>query len=233
VIHLSVAVTTHTSVWNVKAQFNDIEHGRPVGKIDECAEIAAHALEALRTPLEEGQVRLARRDGVAVYPARFQLVLAANPCPCAPADPRDCICAAAVKRRYLGKLSGPLLDRVDLRVKMHRARIGALSADVGEPTRVVRGRVVQARSIATQRWSPHGVRTNAEVSGPLLRQRFRLSDDAMEPLRQALDQGLLSIRGVDRTMRVAWTLADLGGRERPGIEDVTTAMGFRQTGDHR
>ena len=86
--------------------------------LDECAEIGAQSLEALRTPLEEGQVRLARRDGVAVYPARFQLVLAADPCPCAPADPRDCICAGAVKRRYLGKLSGPLLDRVDLRVQM-------------------------------------------------------------------------------------------------------------------
>ena len=73
-----------------------------------------------------GEIRLARRDGVACYPARFQLVLAANPCPCAPADPRDCICAAAAKRRYLGKLSGPLLDRVDLRVQMHSVRAGAI-----------------------------------------------------------------------------------------------------------
>ncbi|MGB8501476.1 YifB family Mg chelatase-like AAA ATPase [Mycobacterium sp.] len=201
--------------------------------LDECPEIGLHALEALRTPLEEGQVRLARRDGVAVYPARFQLVLAANPCPCAPADPRDCICAGAAKRRYLGRLSGPLLDRVDLRVQMHRARTGALNADVGEPTRVVRERVVAARAAAAARWRPYGVRTNAEVSGPLLRQRFRLDNVAMEPLRQALDKGLLSIRGVDRTIRVAWTLADLAGRERPGIEEVTTAMGFRQTGADR
>lgn len=93
--------------------------------LDECAEISLSALEALRTPLEDGEIRLARRDGVACYPARFQLVLAANPCPCAPADPQDCICAAATKRRYLGKLSGPLLDRVDLRVQMHRLRAGA------------------------------------------------------------------------------------------------------------
>lgn len=85
--------------------------------LDECAEISLSALEALRTPLEDGEIRLARRDGVACYPARFQLVLAANPCPCAPADPQDCICAAATKRRYLGKLSGPLLDRVDLRCR--------------------------------------------------------------------------------------------------------------------
>jgi magnesium chelatase family protein len=201
--------------------------------LDECAEIGMHALEALRTPLEDGEVRLARRDGVAVYPARFQLVLAANPCPCAPADPRDCICAAAVKRRYLGRLSGPLLDRVDLRVQMHRVRKGALNADVGESSHAVRERVIRAREISAQRWAPYGVRTNAEVSGPLLRQRFRLTSDAMKPLRSALDKGLMSIRGVDRTMRVAWTLADLAGRERPGLEEVTTAMGFRQMGTDR
>ena len=172
-------------------------------KLDECAEIGVQALEALRTPLEDGVVRLARRDGVAVYPTRFQLVLAANPCPCALSDPRDCIWASAAKRRYLRKLSGPLLDRVDLRVQMPPVRTGALSADVGESTQVVRARVVQARATAAERWRPYGVRTNAEVSGPLLRQRFRLHHDAMDPLRQALDKGLLSIRGVDRTMRVA------------------------------
>jgi len=88
--------------------------------LDECAEIGVSVMEALRTPLEDGEIRLARRDGVARYPARFQLVLAANPCPCAPADPRDCICPGQVKRRYLGKLSGPLLDRVDLVVECTR-----------------------------------------------------------------------------------------------------------------
>ncbi len=201
--------------------------------LDECAEVGGAALEALRTPLEEGQVRLARRDGVAVYPARFQLVLAANPCPCAPADPRDCICAAAAKRRYLGKLSGPLLDRVDVRIEMYRERTGALSTETGESTDAVRDRVARARAAAAERWQPYGVRTNVEVAGSLLRQRFRLSHNAMEPLRQAVDRGVLSIRGVDRTMRVAWTLADLAGRVQPGLEDVKTAMGFRQTGANR
>ncbi len=109
--------------------------------LDECAEIGVSALEALRTPLEEGEIRLARRDGVACYPARFQLVLAANPCPCAPADPQDCICAAAVKRRYLGRLSGPLLDRVDLRVEMHPVRMSVFATAEAESTRQVRHRV--------------------------------------------------------------------------------------------
>ena len=178
--------------------------------LDECAEIGATALEALRTPLEDGEIRLARRDGVARYPARFQLVLAANSCPCAPADPRDCICAPSAKRRYLGKLSGPLLDRVDLRVQMHAVRAGAFAPEEGESSAEVRERVAAARTAAAQRWQPHGIRTNAEVSGALLRRKFRLDAKAMEPLHTALDRGQLSIRGVDRTLRVAWTLADLG-----------------------
>ena len=201
--------------------------------LDECAEIGVSAMEALRTPLEEGEVRLARRDGVARYPARFQLVLAANPCPCAPADPKDCICAPMAKRRYLGKLSGPLLDRVDLRVEMHTARAGAFAVEEGESTAVVRERVACARAVAEERWRPHGIRTNADVSGALLRRKFRPEAAAMERLRTALDRGLLSIRGVDRTLRVAWTLADLAGRTSPGVEQVSTALSFRQGGGAR
>jgi magnesium chelatase family protein len=201
--------------------------------LDECAEISVSALEALRTPLEDGEIRLARRDGVACYPARFQLVLAANPCPCAPADPRDCICAAAAKRRYLGRLSGPLLDRVDLRVQMNPIRAGAFSTTDGEPTAQVRQRVAQARDAAAQRWRPHGFRTNAEVSGALLRRKFRPSSAAMDPLRKALDRGLLSIRGLDRTLRVAWSLADLAGRTSPGLDEVAAALSFRQPGAKR
>jgi magnesium chelatase family protein len=201
--------------------------------LDECAEIGVSALEALRTPLEDGEIRLARRDGVARYPARFQLILAANPCPCAPADPRDCSCAAAEKRRYLGKLSGPLLDRVDLRVEMDRVRSGAINAEQGESTASVRGRVATARHAAAERWAPYGVRTNAEVSGPLLRRRFRPPHAVMTPLRTALDRGVLSIRGVDRTLRVAWSLADLAGRQSPSLDDVTVALSFRQAGGAR
>lgn len=201
--------------------------------LDECAEVGVSALEALRTPLEDGEIRLARRDGVARYPARFQLVLAANPCPCAPADPRDCICAAASKRRYLGKLSGPLMDRVDLRVQMFSVRAGEISVTDGESTAQVRRRVIQARDAAAERWRPHGFRTNAEVSGPLLRRKFRLGNAAMDPLRTGLERGVLSIRGVDRTLRVAWSLADLAGRTLPGRDDVAAALSFRQAGVSR
>jgi magnesium chelatase family protein len=201
--------------------------------LDECAEIGVSVLEALRTPLEDGEIRLARRDGVACYPARFQLVMAANTCPCAPADPRDCNCPAAVKRRYLGRLSGPLLDRVDLRVQMQPVRTSALTVTEAESTLQVRSRVASARDAAMERWRPYGFRTNAEVSGTLLRRRFRIGETAMQPLRTALDRGLLSIRGADRTLRVAWTLADLAGRTSPGRDDVAVALSFRQPGASR
>lgn len=198
--------------------------------LDECAEIGTSVLEALRTPLEDGEIRLARRDGVARYPARFQLILAANPCPCAPARPQDCICSGFVKRRYLGKLSGPLLDRVDLRVQLHPIPSSAFGAGDGEATAAVCARVAAAREAAAARWAPYGIRTNAEVSGPLLRRRFRPAPPAMAPLRASLDRGELSIRGLDRTLRVAWTLSDLAGRTSPGLADVTTALSFRQAG---
>ncbi|CAN5391953.1 YifB family Mg chelatase-like AAA ATPase [soil metagenome] len=201
--------------------------------LDECAEIGVSVLEALRTPLEDGEIRLARREGVAHYPARFQLVLAANPCPCAPANSRDCICAPPVKRRYLGKLSGPLMDRVDLRVELQPVRTTAFNADEIESTATVRARVATARAAAAERWKPHGIRTNAEVSGPLLRRRYRPSKVAMAPLSTALDRGMLSIRGVDRSLRVAWTLADLAGRTLPELDDVAMALSFRQSGAGR
>ncbi|ABM13017.1 YifB family Mg chelatase-like AAA ATPase [Mycolicibacterium vanbaalenii] len=196
--------------------------------LDEFAEINSAALEALRTPLEDGVIRLARSDGVACYQCRIQLVLAANLCPCAPPDPRDCQCGVAERRRYRSKLSGPLVDRVDLRVEMHASRAGTFNDEEGESTDVVRQRVWAARQAAAERWRPHGVATNAEVSGSLLRRRFWPSTQVMKPLRRAVDRGTLSIRGMDRTLRVAWTLCDLAGRTTPDADDVATAMSFRQ-----
>jgi magnesium chelatase family protein len=125
------------------------------------------------------------------------------------------------------------LDRVDLRIEMHTARAGAFAVEDGESSAAVRERVAVARTVAEERWRPHGIRTNAEVSGALLRRKFRLDAAAMEPLRTALDRGVLSIRGVDRTLRVAWTLADLAGRSTPGIDQVGTALSFRQAGGAR
>lgn len=165
-------------------------------------------LDALRTPLEEGEVRLSRADGTVRYPARFQLVLAANPCPCAPAVQRDCRCRADVRRRYLERLSGPLLDRVDLRVAMTPVRSLAVADDrPGETTAAVRARVLAAREAAAHRWSEHGWRCNAEVPGTELRTRFPLPAEVLRPLEKRLEAGELSARGADRALRVAWAVA--------------------------
>lgn len=154
----------------------------------------------------------------------------ANPCPCAPAREVDCICPPTIRRRYLGRLSGPLLDRVDLRIRMKGVASGALMDEVGESTEAVRGRVAAARQAATERWRPYGWRTNAEVPGPALRQRFRLPRESVAPLERLLSKGVITARGADRALRVAWTLADLAGLETPGTDQVTTALEFRDRG---
>jgi magnesium chelatase family protein len=195
--------------------------------LDEAPEWGAAMLDALRTPLEEGEVRLARSEGTVVYPARFQLVLAANPCPCAPAHDRDCVCPSLVRRRYLGRLSGPLLDRVDLRARMFPVTGLSLAAGEGESTATVRSRVLAARAAAAERWAGTGWRTNAEVPGPVLRTRFALPRSAVRPLDAGLRAGELTARGADRALRVAWTLADLAGRDRPDADLVETALFFR------
>lgn len=200
---------------------------RGVLLLDEVPEFGPRSLEALRTSLEDGEVRLARRDGVVRYPARCQLVLAANSCPCAPPDERDCVCAPSARRRYLGRLSGPLLDRVDLRVAL-RPLTGMDRAE-GEPesSATVRARVVRARQAARERWAACGWSTNAEVPGPALRRRFRLPRAVTAPIEDALQAGALTARGADRCLRVAWTIGDLAGHDRPCAEDVAVALNLK------
>ncbi|GAA1073916.1 hypothetical protein GCM10009648_07300 [Tsukamurella spumae] len=199
---------------------------------DECAEMGPRSLEALRTPLEEGQIRLARRDGVVKYPSRFLLVMAANPCPCAPARDSDCTCTATIRRRYLGRLSGPLLDRVDLWVRMEPPGTGALHADGGaeESSATVRARVRAAREAAAARWGAEGWLTNSEVPGVVLRRRFRLPAKALRPVEAYLRAGEITARGADRCLRVSWSLADLLGLDAPGEAEVTQALQFRDKG---
>lgn len=200
--------------------------------LDECAEMGPKVLDSLRQPLEEGEVRVPRRDGVARYPARFQLVMAANPCPCAPALDVDCVCTAVVRRRYLGKLSGPLMDRVDIRVRMDPPSNAALMTDTGESSATVRARVSTARQAAIERWRDNGWRTNSEVPGSALRQRFRLPAADLRPIELFLRDGRITARGADRALRLAWTLADLRGRERPAESEVAEALLYRDRGGH-
>jgi magnesium chelatase family protein len=196
--------------------------------LDEACDFGPQRLDALRTVIEEGEVRHARRDGIARYPARFQLVLATNTCPCAPPREIDCACSASERRRYFGRLSGPLLDRVDLRVRMRPST--ALTIETGEEpesSEKVRARVLAARTRAANRWHQHGWLTNAEVPGPVLRRDFPLPTKATALLDRGLAAGAVTARGADRCLRVAWTLSDLADRRLPTADDVAAALEFR------
>lgn len=198
--------------------------------LDEAPEFGAGVLEALRQPLETGEVVLRRVRAETVYPARFQLVLAANPCPCAkPAGDRLCECSPLTRRRYIGRLSGPLLDRVDLQVTLDPVSSAHLCRDDGgEPSATVAARVAAARAAAADRWAGLGWRTNAEVPGHVLRRRpYRPGHIDTAGLRSRLDSGALSARGHDRVLRVAWTIADLDGRTAPGRSAIEEALALR------
>jgi magnesium chelatase family protein len=204
--------------------------------LDEAPELATATLQALRQPLESGRVILARSRGTTEYPARVQLVLAANPCPCAsPAGDQACQCSAVQRRRYLARISGPLLDRIDIRINLAPLSAAQLmtASTPAESSAVVAERVAKARAAAAARWSAGGWRVNAEVPGPQLRRppwRLRPADTAV--LRSGLDRGTLSARGFDRVMRLAWTVADLDGRDRPDGADVNEAAQLRMGEAH-
>ncbi|MFE7632089.1 YifB family Mg chelatase-like AAA ATPase [Kocuria sp. NPDC057446] len=199
--------------------------------LDEAPEFDRGVIDALRQPLENGRVVIDRSAASAVYPARFQLVLAANPCPCGRAGGRgaDCTCTPRARRGYFGRLSGPLLDRVDLQIAVPKVSYGELAAGAGqgESTALVAERVARARAAQAERLRALGLRTNAELGGSLLHGALRPPRPVTAPLERAMDRGSLTARGHQRVLRVAWTLADLEGRGVPGVDDVHTALYFR------
>ena len=196
--------------------------------LDEAPEFATGVLDALRQPLESGRVSVRRAAGTATYPARFALVLAANPCPCAQPG-EDCTCRPDARRRYLARLSGPLLDRVDMHVQVDRISRTELLAEEGtvEPSDVVAGRVLRARQAALERYAGTPWRTNGEVPPVELRRRWPVPRTATRSAELALDSGRLTARGYGRVLRLAWTLADLAGCAVPERCHVDHALGFR------
>lgn len=199
--------------------------------LDETPEFGSHALDALRQPLEAGHVVIARSAGVVRFPARFLMVLAANPCPCGRFSQRDtqCECPPSAIRRYQARLSGPLLDRVDLRVEVDPVSRADLAhrGPGGESTAVVADRVRAARERAAARLAGTPWRTNSEVPGRELRNRWHAAIGAMDEAERSLERGVLTARGLDRVLRVAWTVADLVGHDRPGAMDVNLALQLR------
>ncbi len=207
--------------------------------LDEAPEFQKPVLEALRQPLESGEVVINRSAGTAKFPARFQLVLAANPCPCGYAigSGKSCRCSEQQRQKYLAKLSGPLLDRVDIRLQIESvspaqmaiARNKASAATTG--SRHLRDCVAIARQRAEARLASTPWRTNSQVPGSYLRKHFPLSTSVSERLEKALDHGRISMRGYDRCLRVAWSVADLAGRDLPNEFDIAKAIFLRGSDD--
>ena len=201
--------------------------------LDEAPEFKPGVLQALRQPVESGEVVVARASGVVRYPARFQLVLAANPCPCGRGFGKgvDCSCSPRARREYLSKLAGPLLDRVDLQLQVRAVSRAGLLAPCGESSAVVAARVAAARSLQAERLAGTSWRLNGEVPGPMMRAGFlRLPAAATVDLERALERGILTLRGYDRVLKVAWTVTDLAGGRTPGRDDVGLALTLRAQG---
>lgn len=197
--------------------------------LDEAPEFSVRVLDALRQPLESGAVAIARAGYSLKFPARFQLVLAANPCPCgnASSGAGACRCTPVQRTRYLQRLSGPLLDRIDLRVVLERPSRAELLTDEPEDTAVVAARVLRAREAARRRFAATPWRVNCDVPASAMRADWPLSAAAQRVLARALDSGFLSARGADRVTRLAWTVADLEGHDQPKPADVMTALHLR------
>ncbi len=197
--------------------------------LDEASEFSPRALDALRQPVENGYVVLHRGGGVVRYPARFQLLLAANPCPCAQRASL-CSCPPLARRRHTRRLSGPLMDRIDLRVQVEPVSRRDLvdSARGRESSQLVAARVADARRAAAARWQGTPWQVNADVPGSTLRApQWLPPPGALRPAEDYLETARLSARGFDRLLRVAWTIADLAGKPAPEAGDVSEALYFR------
>jgi magnesium chelatase family protein len=194
--------------------------------LDELPEFARPSLEALRQPLEDGEVTIVRAQRTMRFPTQCTLVAAANPCPCG-RDEASCRCTAADLARHQRRLSGPLLDRIDLLVAVRRPPANALRDEGGPPSARVRERVVAARERQQHRLAPHGVSCNARMSARELRDLANAAPEALRLLYELHDRHALSARGHARVLRVARTMADLDGADEIAPEHVHAAAGLR------
>lgn len=195
--------------------------------LDEAPEFTRPALECLRQPLEHGHISIDRASLSVRMPARFQLILAANPCPCGQAG-AQCACTSLTRRRYAERLSGPLLDRIDLRLTVRKPARSELTSAPGEGSSAIADRVREARERAARRYADVGWSLNSGIPGGELRGRFRVSARAADILDRF---EALSLRGVDRILRVSWTIADLAGVDQPGPDHVAMAASMRGIDD--
>jgi len=196
--------------------------------LDEAPEFSRPALEGLRQPLESGSVSIMRAGQAAHLPARVQLLLAANPCPCGLAVDRGdgCRCTSMARRRYAERLSGPLLDRIDIRLVVAKPGAAEAAADPGESTAAIADRVRLARERAASRFTGLPWSVNAQIPPAQLRGRWA-PDGSGQALLEQVSARVSSLRGLDRVVRLAWTVADLRGAARPGADHIAVALGLR------
>jgi magnesium chelatase family protein len=196
--------------------------------LDEAPEFQRGVLDALRQPLESGQISIRRVGGTARYPARFSLLLAANPCACAKPE-RSCTCTPERRRNYLTRLSGPLLDRMDIVIELPPITRQEIMSEAGggESSAQIGARVQGAREAAAARLAGTPWRTNGDVPTTIQAQRWPIPRGALVEAGKAMDVGMLTARGFGRVQRLAWTLADLAGLAVPGQDQVDTALGLR------
>jgi magnesium chelatase family protein len=195
--------------------------------LDELSEFPRPALEALRQPLEDGRVAIVRGQRTAIFPTRFLLVAATNPCPCGHAPSRRCRCREGDLARHARRLSGPLLDRIDLLVHVQRPDAERLAQEPTASSQTERARVTAARERQLERLDGTGATCNGHMDAQLLRRHVRVAEDVERPLVDAYRRGELSARGRDRTLRLARTIADLAASEDVQREHVVAALGYR------
>jgi magnesium chelatase family protein len=196
--------------------------------LDELPEFSRRVLEALRQPLEDAQVVVSRAAGNIAFPARFQLVGAANPCPRGCASVATCACTPGERGRYLGRLSRPLLDRIDLHLEIPAVPYAQLAATAaGEPSAAVRARVLAARERQRARLDGAPARVNARMTGRQVRRFCALPEAGTRLLAAAVTRLGLSARGHDRVLKVARTIADLDGADGLTVDHVAEAIQYR------